>query len=285
MEQYSVLMSVYQKDNPSYFHDAIQSMVQQTLRPDDFVIVCDGPLTEELDAVIESFLRKEPELFQVIRQPKNMGLGPALNRGLQQCKHEFVARMDADDIALPDRVAHLMKGYQECPEASVVGGQIAEFAGTTDNIVSYRIVPRTQKEILERLPSRNPMNHVTVLLRRSHVMAAGSYEDAPGFEDYRLWIRMLSEGCQMYNVAELCCYVRVSDAMYRRRGGVDYLRGIWEMERLLLSRKMVSPLKFLVNVMIRFAAAVLVNNKIRKTVYKKLLRSDKEYTAEVREQV
>jgi len=272
MEKYSVLMSVYCKEQATYFKTAIDSMLAQTVPPDDFVLVCDGPLTFELDAIIEEYCKKMPKLFNVIRLSENKGLGNALKIGVEACKYELIARMDTDDISLPDRCEKQLKMLSENPEISVVGGQISEFYDDPKNVIDYRIVPTSYEEIKKRAAKRNPMNHVTVMLKKSQVLLAGNYYDIPGFEDYHLWVQMLSAGLKLQNIEDVCCNVRVDRNMYGRRGGLTYFKRTLEMECFLLKSKLITIPHFCVNVAVRFCGTVLCPDFIKEILFKKFLR-------------
>ena len=268
---YSVLMSVYRKENPKSFREAVESMLHQTVSPTDFVIVCDGPLTEELDRVAEDFKKTAPKLFQLIRLPENQGLGLALKEGLLHCKEELVARMDTDDIAEKSRMEQQLRFLKEHPEISVVGAQIAEFEETPEKIIRYRLVPETHSEILHKLKFSNPMNHVTVLFRKEHVLNAGNYPHHPGFEDYHLWAEMLSQGYLFHNLPHICCFVQ-STHMMKRRDGLTYFKNTVAMEKLLRKKKLISLWQYLVNIIVRFGGTVLLPHSIRKKLFSKLMR-------------
>ena len=269
---YSVLMSVYRKENPSYLEEAIESMLHQTVAPRDFVIVCDGELTDELYRVINRFTSECPSLFQVIQLEKNMGLGLALNQGLAVCKYELVARMDSDDIALSDRMEKQLNAFSQNPDFSVIGGQIAEFEKTPNEITRYRIVPESEKDITHKLKFSNPVNHVTVLYQKSHVMAVGGYPHHPGFEDYRLWIELLFQGYRICNLSHIFCNVRADSDMLGRRKGFSYFKNTLKLENVLLSKKIISLWEYLVNVCIRFGGTVLLPPKLQKKLFSYLMR-------------
>ncbi len=239
MDPYSVLMSVYRKEQASYFKQSILSMLRQSVPPDDFVIVCDGPLTKDLDAVIHEFTQICPNLFQIIRLAENRGLGIALQEGLAVCRHDLVARMDSDDISTPKRCEKQLAVFAE-KDAAIVGGNIAEFTeeisfGETPRAARVRKVPETNEEIRQFARRRNPFNHPSVMLRRSAVQKAGGYKDCKGFEDYYLWVRMLGMGMTGYNIQEILVYMRTDAGMYERRGSLSYaflgLRARWRIHR------------------------------------------------------
>ena len=181
--QYSVLMSVYHKENAEYLRTAMDSIWNQTIRTDDFVLVCDGPLNDELDAVIEKMEKEHPDTLHVVRLEKNGGLGNALNEGIKHCKHELVARMDSDDISRPDRCERQLKVFQEHPDISVVSGIVEEFTTSTSEIEARRVPPETHEEIITFAKKRNPFNHPCVMYKRSAVEAAGGYQDFYLLED------------------------------------------------------------------------------------------------------
>ncbi len=273
---YSVLMSVYHKEQPTHLRVAVESMLNQTVPPSDFVIVCDGPLTEELDRVIDEFKNQAPELFQIVRLEENKGLGLALKEGLASCKEELVARMDSDDIATKDRMQKQLQFLKEHPEISVVGAQIAEFEETPDHIIRYRVVPECHKDILHKLKFANPVNHVTAVFRKEHVLKVGSYPDHPGFEDYHLWTKLLAEGYLFHNLPDTCCFVRADAHMLKRRDGWTYFKNTVEMEKLLRKKKLISPWQYLVNITVRFGGTVLLPHGLRKKLFSKLMRKQSE---------
>ena len=247
-------------------------MLHQSVPPTDFVIVCDGPLTAELDLVLNECFQKNPALFKMIRLEENQGLGLALKEGLNHCQENLVARMDADDIAANNRMEIQLQFLQEHPNVSVVGGQIAEFEENPEHITRYRIVPETQEEILQKLKFSNPVNHVTVLFRKDHVLSAGSYPHHPGFEDYHLWTNMLSQGYIFHNIPDVCCYVQADMHMLKRRNGLRYFKNTVKMEKLLRKKKMISYWQYLVNVTVRFGGTVLLPHGIRSKLFSKLMR-------------
>ncbi|MBE6631285.1 MAG: glycosyltransferase [Ruminococcaceae bacterium] len=275
MEKYSVLMSVYYKEKAEYFKIAIDSMLSQTLPPDDFVIVCDGPLTEELENLIAYYCEKYPEQFNICCIPINGGLGPALNKGLGLCKNGIVARMDTDDISLPQRMEKQIGFLMEHPEISVVGGQISEFSSDPEDILGYRRVPLIHEEITKRAETRNPMNHVTTVFRKEHVENVGSYKAFRGFEDYHLWVRMLRSGYKFANISDVCCNVRTPVDMYRRRGGFSYFKDTLKMEKFLLKTKTISIFRFISNISIRFVSSCLLDPKIRGKLFMRYMRDGK----------
>ena len=186
---YSVLMSVYHKEKPEYLKQAIESIQTQTLSTNDFVLVCDGPLNEQLDDVIATKQQEMGETLNVVRLPKNGGLGNALNEGIKHCKNELVARMDSDDIAYPDRCEKQIAVFNTHSEVSVCSGIVEEFTTDPNTVDTRRVPPETNAEIIEFAKKRNPFNHPCVMYKKSAVKAVGSYQDFYLLEDYYLWLR------------------------------------------------------------------------------------------------
>lgn len=222
-ENYSVLMSVYYKEKPEYLKQSIQSMLDQTVPTNDFVIVCDGPLTPELDAVIDSY----KNALHVVRLEKNGGLGPALNEGLKHCKNELVARMDSDDISVPQRCEIQLKRFQVNPMLGILSASLLEFTETTDNVIGKRTLPVEDEQIRRYSKRRCPFNHPVVMFKKEAVQQAGGYNGRFHlFEDYYLWIRMLQTGVAAGNISENLLYMRAPTDMFQRRGGAKYA---WDM--------------------------------------------------------
>ncbi len=230
---FSVLISVYQKEKPEFFSLALESIWNhQVLRPSEIVLVCDGPLTGGLNQIISNFRLKAP--LRILRLEENKGLGVALAKGLELCTQDLVARMDSDDISVPDRFEKQIKFMVDHPEIDISGSNIAEFKESTKNICSYRRLPIHSKEILLFARKRNPMNHMTVIFRKSAVIKAGNYLPFHGYEDYYLWIRMIQKGSAFANIPEELVYARIGNNMHSRRRGMKlFLQEIKLLRELL----------------------------------------------------
>ena len=213
MEKYSVLMSLYKKEHPEYLRLALDSMINQTIKPDEIVLVEDGPLTDELYKVVEEY---KPYLTIVVNK-KNLGLGLALNEGLKACRNELVARMDTDDISKTDRCEKQLKRFEEKPELAIVGSHIDEFVNSIDNVISQRRVPITSEAIYEYAKKRSAFNHPAVMYRKSAVLAEGGYSDLKRNQDVDLFGRMLFKGHKAENIDEALLWFRSSDELAARR--------------------------------------------------------------------
>lgn len=267
---YSVLMSVYAKDKPEYLDIAIASMVEQTVPFCDMVIVCDGPLTDGLDAVLENWGRKLSGRLNVRRLAENGGLGAALAVGLPLCQCDMVARMDADDISRVNRCELLLeKMIRE--NLTLVGGAIEEFDRAPGDLGAIRRVPLDQDAIERGLKRRNPFNHMTVIFDRRAVDAAGGYRSFPWMEDYWLWARMIATGCRCANIPDVVVDVRVGDGMYARRSNSAYLKSQIEFFSALRRLGLVDRVGWARAVAERTVATVLPSRLVR-AAYNGLLR-------------
>ena len=210
-------MSVYSKEKPEYLKLALNSMLNQTIKPNEIVIVKDGTLTKELKQVINCFKDKYPTIFKIISNEKNLGLGLSLNKGLSVCKNELVARMDSDDINYPERCEKELQEFKNDSELSLVGAYISEFVETPDKIVSTRKVPLKQEQIYEFAKRRSAFNHPVVMFKKSKVLELGGYSSLRRNQDVDLFGRMLFAGCKAKNIAEPLLYFRTNNDLAKRR--------------------------------------------------------------------
>lgn len=219
---FSVLMAVYRKDNPAWFRAALDSLVGQTLLPQEIVLVQDGPLTAELEAVIGEFSRQHPKLLTHVVLPENRGLGPALNVGLEHCRHEIVARMDSDDLSKPDRFARQIPELALDAGLAVLGGWLEEFSDRPDQPDQLKTVPEGGQALVRYAKNRNPVNHPTAAFRKSIIQACGGYENVPYFEDYHLWAKVLQAGHRIRNLQAVLLSFRTDSQFLSRRSGRQY---------------------------------------------------------------
>lgn len=216
MEKYSVLMTVYTKDNPDYFAIALDSMLNQTYLPEEIVIVKDGPVKAELQEVINKRKGQKVSIVEV-QLPVNKGLGLALNEGLKVIKTDLVARMDSDDYSLPNRCELQVKEFEKEPNLAIIGCPVLEFTGKINNIVGERKVPLTNEDIYKFAKTRDPFNHPTVMYRKTAVEKAGCYSDYRKNQDTDLWIKMLSNNVLCKNLAEPVFRFRFDEGTYKKR--------------------------------------------------------------------
>lgn len=272
MRKFSVCMAVYKGDDALYFQSAVLSVFHQTLPPDDIIIVVDGPVTVEIETVLAD-LQHSVSIVRVIRLAKNSGHAVARQTGLEAARNEWIAIMDSDDIALPNRFELQLKVIEQHPDVSVVGGLIREFVEDPEVTVGMRLVPQLDAEIKEYMKSRCPMNFVTVMMRKSHVQSVGGFIDWYCEEDYYLWVRLALAGYRFHNLQENLVNVRVGEEMYQRRGGLRYFKSEERLQRYMRKKHLISPFRYLYNVAIRFAVQVAMPNKVRGWVFKMFARN------------
>lgn len=266
---FSCLMSFYEQDNPDFLEEAFQSLLDQTWPANEIVLVQDGPITAALGQVVTKWKDLLP-IYHLVNE-ENLGLGKSLTRGIEACSNDLVARMDADDICHPERFEKQVKFLKMHPEISVVGTWIAEFEETVDNIKSYRKLPATHEELLPFAKKRCPLNHPTVMYRRKHIIQAGNYDKFKNQQDYHLWSRLLTKGYKLSNIPESLLYMRVSRALFKRRGGWKYFMIEWEVQKDFLKAGFINRREFSRNVLLR-GIVRLLPNVVRETIYKKALR-------------
>jgi len=231
-------MSLYHKESPLYLNECFSSLYRQTVAIPEVVCVYDGPLTEELEQVVNDWADKLP--IKIIRLKENVGLGSALNEGLKHCSYELVARMDTDDICLEHRFEQQMTYMLENPLTAILGGDIYEFETDVSNITSSRKVPITNESIISFAKLKNPFNHMTVMFRKSLIISAGGYHHHFLMEDYNLWLRVLANKNQVANLSSYLVMVRAGEDMIARRKGFLYIKSEYYLAQLKYSLQLQS---------------------------------------------
>lgn len=271
--KFSVCTSVYENDKPEFVRVALDSMlVDQSVKPAEIVLVQDGPVSDGLSSLLSGYESMYPNIMHVIRLEKNGGLGNALKLGVENAKFEIIARMDSDDICMPDRFEKQLAYLEAHPECDIVGGQMTEFIDTPDNIVGRREVPLSNDEIYDYMKSRCALNHVTVMFRKKAVLKVGNYQDWFWNEDYFLWVRMMMEKCQFANVPDVAVNVRSGADQYARRGGKKYFDSEIGIKKLMLEKGMITRKEYIVNYIQRFIIQLMLPNSIRGWVLRTFAR-------------
>lgn len=278
---FSVSMCVYGKDNPKHFDAALQSIVDQTVKPTEIVLTVDGPIPETIENVIHKYQKSLGKLhidFKILRLDKNVGHGEARRICFDNCSYSLIALMDADDLSIPERFEKQLEYYMDNPEVSVVGGNITEFLSSEDpidisNKAGSRLVPETDKDIKEYLKKRCPMNQVTVMFKKNDVNEVGGYIDWYCEEDYYLWIRLALADKKFGNISQTLVNVRVGDEMYQRRGGMKYYKSEAKLQKYMYKKNIIGLGRYLINISERFILQVLMPNKVRGWLFQKLARN------------
>ena len=271
MVDFSVLISIYYKEKPHCLIQSLDSVFNQTVLPAEVILVKDGQLTAELDAIINEFANKYDDKLKIITLPENVGLGNALNEGLKHCSHELVARMDTDDICKPNRFEKQLIAFEQNQTVSIVGSWIDEFIGTPENIVSIRKLPEKNSDLVNYARTRSPMNHPSVMFKKTDILTVGGYKHFYLLEDYHLWVRLIMGKYELYNIQESLLLFRTNPQMIARRGGWKYAISEFKFFYELYKLKFYGLTHFIKNVLIRFPIRIMPI-RIRYYVYKKILR-------------
>lgn len=268
---YSVLMSIYKQENPAYLIQALDSMLNQTVFPSEIVMVKDGPLTRDLENVLNRYDAKYPGLFNFVSYDVNHGLGYALRQGMLACSNEIVARMDTDDIARPDRMEKQLAAIDG--GLDMVGSDVIEFVTSPNDPVAATDLPKGIDAIRSYSKRRNPFRHPPMTFKKSKVIEAGNYSsEFLYFEDWDLFNRMLACGCLADNLSEPLVAMRVSEDFYARRGGLQYLKYAKSFKKAQVMRGYFSNLDYLCSYL-PHVVLCLMPNFLRAYLYRVLLRN------------
>lgn len=273
-EKFTVLMSVYKNDNAVAFKEALESVtLQQSIKPNQVVVIYDGPVSAEIEQIHLKIASDNPNIeFTTIKKTLNQGLAAALNTGIKKCKFEWIARMDSDDISTNDRFEKQFSFLNNHPEVDVLGGNIAEFLKVVGDMDSQRIVPTENNEICSMAKTRNPINHPTVIIRRSAIEEVGGYSENFGkLEDYKLWIDLMENKKVFANLPDVVLNFRVGEGFINRRSNRKEIQDWDAMQNYMLSLKRISYCRAIIN-RIYIRAFIYMPKFLKKIVYKILLR-------------
>ena len=270
--KYSVLMSVYKNDSPEFLKIALRSIYEdQTKKPDEIVVVFDGPLNDELYLVLEDFAKDKVDVVHYYPQAVNKGLGEALRIGSGYCTGDYIFRMDSDDISVPTRFERQAAYLESHPDVDVLGTDIAEFYQNVDEKMRVRMCHSKHESIVKMGKTRNPMNHVSVCIKRVSLEKCGGYETLLLLEDYYLWLKMIAHGCILSNLNESLVYVRVGNGFDTKRGSKARIEGWKVLQKYMLKHKMIGRLRAIKN-MISIRIFVYTSPRVKSYLYKTFLR-------------
>jgi glycosyltransferase involved in cell wall biosynthesis len=259
-EKISVLMSVYKNDNPLYFDESLESILGQTLLPDEIVLIQDGDVSVEIENIIEKYNNIFPNIL-LYKNDNNIGLGLSLRKGICYCNNEYIFRMDSDDISnkyrFEKQIVYLKSGFD------VVSSNYYAFEGNIKNIIAKRFLPEKDEFIKKQAKYKSPLCHAVVAYKKSKVLEAGNYMECDKYEDYHLWVRMIKMNNKFYNIQEPLLYVRVSDQQMQRRGGLIYLKNEIKVHYYFYKIGFLKKRNLIFNVSSRIIIR-LVPNRIRK---------------------
>lgn len=267
----SVLMSVYKNDIPENIAVAIDSIINQTLKPKQCVIVVDGPVSDKIKEILET-KKAEHDIIELHYLEKNVGLGNALNYGAKFCKYEFIARMDSDDISVKERFQKQMDCFEKDAELSLVSSDGQEFFDVVDKLAGVKGCPEKHEDIVEFMKARCPFCHMSVMMKKDALEKAGWYQDWYYAEDYYLWIRMYLTGAKFYNIQENLVWIRINEDTFARRHGLKYYKSIKNLLKYMKNNKIIGFWKYSKEKIRRFIGHVLIPRKLKNKMYMKYLR-------------
>ncbi len=251
--------------------ECFDSLIAQTRKATEVVLVKDGQLPVELEALIEKYSDKLP--LNVVSIKENKGLGYALNIGVKTCKYDIIARFDTDDICAPNRFMQQISCFERDSSLDVIGTWISEFEDNPKEIYAYRELPVDHDGIFQYAKRRNPINHMTVAFKKKSVLEAGNYDpDFKFAQDYLLWAKMLMRGCKFKNIPQYLVNARAGIKMLERRGGRNYFSYEIQLQKRFYELGLINKLEFLTNLALR-GVVRLVPNSFRGVIYKKILRT------------
>ena len=270
---YSVLLPVYGKDSPAYLRIAIDSMLAQTLPPEEILIAVDGPIGNDLMSVIDQYRTAQPEVFSLCQSPERAGLGALLRKAVPLCRNAYIARMDADDYSSPERLAKQFAVLDQRSDVDIVGCNVDEFTDGVTSPVSHVVLPESPEDAAQFAKRRCPMRHPALLYRKDDVLTAGNYAPLYTFEDYDLIVRMLHRGLRLYNIQEPLVSMRISPDFYMRRGGPRFVFCMIRTKWNFLAMGFSSPLDFLVSCLGQIFVG-LMPGSFRAWFYRTFLRKE-----------
>ena len=271
--KFSVLMSLYYKEKAENLRECLDSLINQTVKADEWIIVKDGPLTDELESVLKEYDLRFPTLIKYVTFKQNQGLGLALRAGVLACKNELIARMDTDDICVPTRFEIQLNQFIKNPRLDICGSHIKEFDKDPRNYHSKRKVPLSNDEIIKYKKKRSAYNHMTVMYKKSSVLKSGNYEHAPLMEDDLLWTRMILAGCIGKNIDDYLVFVRTGNAMIERRGSWSYFIKYKKSRKKVYKLGLANYWDYIYTLIVQLIVS-LSPKWIRRIIFKKLLRKN-----------
>ena len=268
----SVLISVYEKENYAFFDLALKSIIcDQIKKPDELILICDGPLTKELYLVIEKYSKEYPHLIYTYKLDKNEGLGNALNYGLTKCSNNIIIRVDSDDVCDPSRVMLQSLFFDSHPDISIVSAYIDEFFDDWNKPIRTKKLPLNHDQLVNYAKFRNPINHMAVAFRKEDILNMGSYRNLPYLEDYDLWVRAINNGYKLANIDRVLVHARIGNGMVKRRSNKQYISGWKIINKYMLKNKMINIIEYFRNI-VAINIFIFLPIGIKEIVYLTLLR-------------
>lgn len=268
--KFSVILPIYIKVDFYTFQKSFNSIINQTLKPDEILIIFDGPIKKKIDIFLK-IQKKKYSFIRIINFKKNYGLGHVLNYAVKKCNYEYIARCDADDISKKNRFKKQIKFLIRYPKVDVLGTNIIELFN--NKFYSKKKMPCNHDNIIKQLNFRNPINHSSVIFKKKKLVQSGNYKEMFYFEDYYMWFRMVKKGCYFKNMSEYLVYMNVDENFYNRRTGLKYFKYYLVFLKRLYKEKNINILIFFLCLLIR-SPIILINKNFLKYIYQKVLRNN-----------
>lgn len=268
--KFSVLMSVYKNEEPQFLNKALYSIEKQTVKPSEIILVEDGPIPDELQNVINAHRLSFNNEFKIIKSIRNQGLGSSLRLGTRFVSTNWIARMDSDDISVPNRFEVQLNEIIHNPKVAVVGGQVQEFAGEPSNVVGYRKVPTSEDMLKQFIKWRSPFNHPSVMINKNILQMVGGYIPYGNLEDYYLWARIIAQNFYVSNVDKVLVMMRVDKGMYQRRGKISNIKYFYSLRKFLYKNKLVTLQERIIGDYM-MTLSILIPTWLRKKIYQNIL--------------
>ena len=267
--EFSVLMTVYDKEKPYNLRKSLLTSYQQTIKPTEIILVCDGELTQELYDEIER-IKSEIPILKVHQLDTNVGSGPASRFGVEKCNTELIARMDSDDYSVETRFEKQIKAFEENPNLVMVGTNILE---KNTEFTALKTVPKKTEEISEYSKFRNPFNNPSSMMKKEYILKVGNYRKFRYLEDYDLTMRLIHDNPtkDFLNIQEPLVVMQTDDSSYLRRGGLLYVKTEFFLQVDFYKRGYLTKLELCRNIFVRNIVRVMPNS-VRKLIYKKKMR-------------
>lgn len=267
--EFSVLITVYEKEKPYNLRKSLLSSYRQTIRPTEIVLVCDGELTQELYDEIEQ-IKSEIPILKVYQLSSNVGSGPASCFGVKKCNTDLIARMDSDDYSEETRFEKQIKAFEENPNLIMVGTNILE---KNTEFTAFKTVPEKTEEIREYSKFRNPFNNPSSMMKKEYILKVGNYRKFRYLEDYDLTMRLIHDNPtkDFLNIQEPLVIMQTNNSSYLRRGGLLYVKTEFSLQTDFYKRGYISKVELCRNIFIRNIVRVMPNS-MRKLIYKKKMR-------------
>ena len=266
-------MTVYEKEKTYNLRQSLLTSYQQTIRPTEIILVCDGILTQELYDEIEQ-MKSEIPILKVYQLDTNLGSGPASRFGVGKCNTELIARMDSDDYSVENRFEKQIKAFEKNPNLIMVGTNILE---KNTEFTALKTVPKNTKEIREYSKFRNPFNNPSSMMKKEYILKVGNYRKFRYLEDYDLTMRLIHDNPtkDFLNIQEPLVVMQTNDSSYLRRGGLLYVKTELFLQADFYRRGYITKLELCRNIFIRNIVR-LIPNSIRKLIYQKKMRESVE---------